>query len=89
MTTQTWIQLGGGVVLGIIALFGFFKMRAMRGQLTRASLFPFATQVAIWTMFGGFFFSGVLSVCYFAAIAAIFIPPIIWILRLPKDDPAA
>jgi len=31
----------------------------------------------------------VLSVMYFATVAVIFVPNIVWILRLPKDDHVA
>ncbi len=88
MTTQTWIQVVGGLALGSIALLSFLKLRAMRSQLTRESLFTFIAQFVLWTVFGLFFFQGVLFIFYFATVAAIYVPTIIWILRLPKDDPA-
>ena len=61
----------------------------MRGSLTRQSLPVFIIQLVMWSLFGVFFFSGVLSVMYFATIAVIFIPTIIWILKLPKDEHVA
>ena len=92
MATHTLIEVGGGLVLRILAVHSFFKMRAMRGQMTRQLLFPFLGQLVAWLIFGGFFSSssgGLLAVFYFTAVAAIYIPPIIWILRLPKDDHVA
>jgi hypothetical protein len=92
MTTHTWIEVGGGLVLGILAVHSFFKMRAMRAQMTRQLLFPFIGQLVSWLIVGGFFSTSsgdLLSVCYFTAVAVIYIPPIIWILRLPKDDHVA
>jgi len=92
MTANTWIELGGGFALGVLAVHSFFKMRAMRSQMTRQLLFPFLGQLVSWLIIGGFFSSssgGLLSTFYFTAVAAIYIPPIIWILRLPKDDHVA
>jgi hypothetical protein len=89
MTTHTWIEIGGGLVLGIIALIAFFKLRAMRGKLTRQSLFLFVGQLVAWTLFGILFFSGLLAFFYFAAVAAIYVPIIAWILKLPKNEHVA
>jgi len=89
MTTLTWIYLVGGLIMASIALTGFLGMRKMRGKLTRQSL-PFCVgQLVTWTLIGVFLFSGVLSVMYFATLAAIYIPMIIWMVRLPKDDHVA
>ena len=75
--------------MAAIGLTGFFGMRKMRDKQTRQSL-PFCvSQLVSWTIIGVFFFSGVWSVMYFVTIAAIYIPMIVWILRLPKDDHAA
>ena len=61
----------------------------MRSKLTRQSL-PFCVgQLVTWSLFGVFFFSGVLSVMYFVTVAVIYVPMIIWIVRLPKDDHVA
>jgi hypothetical protein len=43
----------------------------------------------IWALVGGFPFSGISSVMYFATVAVIYVPIIVWILRLPKDDHVA
>ncbi len=86
MTTLTWIYIVAGLAMGTIALTSFFGMRKMRSKLTRQSLFVFVGQFVTSMLFGIFFFSGVLSVIYFATVAVIFIPIIVWILRLPKDD---
>jgi hypothetical protein len=89
MTTLAWIHTVAGLVMGTIALTAFFGMRKMRGSLTRQSLPVFIFQLVIWSLFGVFFFSGVLSVMYFATIAVVFVPTIVWILRLPKDNHVA
>jgi len=92
MTTHTLIEVGGGLVLGIFSRAFILQMRAMRGQMTRQLLFPFLGQLVAWLIFGGFFSSspaGCSLFFYFTAVAAIYIPPIIWILRLPKDDHVA
>ena len=89
MTTLTWIYIVAGLVMGTIALASFWGMRKMRSKLTCQSLFLFVGQFVTWTVFGIFFFSGILSVIYFATVAVIFIPTIVWILRLPKDDHVA
>ena len=89
MTTLAWIYTVAGLGMGTIALTAFFGMRKMRGSLTRQSLPVFIIQLVMWSLFGVFFFSGVLSVMYFATIAVIFIPTIIWILKLPKDEHVA
>ena len=89
MTTLTWIYIVGGLVMAAIALTGFLGMRKMRSQFTRQSL-PFCVaQLVSWAFIGILFFSGVLSVIYFATIAVIYVPMIVWILRLPKDDHVA
>jgi hypothetical protein len=97
MTTHTWIEIVGGFALGLIALFSFFMMRAMLktmpSQLTRRTrtrtLIVFVGHLLIWTMIGVSFFSGLISVFYFAAIAAVYIPMIIWVLKSPIDDHVA
>lgn len=89
MTTLAWIYTVAGLAMGTIALTGFLGMRKLRSKLTRQSL-PFCVaQLVTWTLFGVFFFSGVLSVMYFVTVAAIYVPMIIWIVRLPKDDHVA
>jgi hypothetical protein len=78
MTTNTWTQLGGGLALAINAAYSFFKMRAMRGQMTRRLLFPFLGQLVSGLIFGFMFFgvlfssssSGLLPIFYFTAVAA-------------------
>ena len=87
MTTRIYIVTG--LLMGTVALAAFWGMRKMRGSLTRQALPVFIIQLVMWSLFGVFFFSGVLSVMYFATIAVIFIPTIVWILRLPKDDHVA
>jgi hypothetical protein len=87
MTIQIYIV--AGLVMGTIALTAFFGMRKMRGSLTRQALPVFIFQLVMWSLFGVFFFSGVLSVMYFATVAVIFIPTIVRILRLPKDNHVA
>ncbi|MGH7953606.1 MAG: hypothetical protein ACREFE_17050 [Limisphaerales bacterium] len=89
MTTLTWIYVVAGFVMAAIALTAFLGIRKMRSKLTRQSLFVFVGQFVMGTIFGGFFFHGVLSVIYFATVAVIYIPTIVWILRLPKDDHVA
>ncbi len=86
MTTLAWIHAVAGLVMGTIALAGFLGMRKMRSKFTRQSL-PFCLgQLVSWTLIGVFLFSGFLSVMYYATIAVIYVPTIVWILRLPKDD---
>jgi len=89
MKTLTWIYVGAGLAMGTIALTSFFGMRKMREKLTRQSLPILVSQCVIFALFGVFFFSDVLSVMYFATVAVIFVPNIVWILRLPKDDHVA
>ena len=89
MTTLTWIYIGAGLAMATIALTSFLGMRKMREKLTRQSLPMFVSQCVIWALFGVFPFSGVLSVIYLATVAVIFVPTIVWILRLPKDDHVA
>ena len=75
--------------MGIIALIGFFGLRAKRSQLTRQSL-PFCVgQFVTWMIPMFFFFRGVLGLFYFITVAVIYIPTIIYILKLPKDDHVA
>jgi hypothetical protein len=97
MTTHTWIEFGGGSIVLLIALIPSFKIRAMhramQSQLTRQlrtrMLIVYVSHIVIWTIVGLSFMSGVVSVFYFAAVAVIYIPTIVWILRLPKDDHVA
>lgn len=89
MTTQAWIYTVAGLVMGTVAVTAFFVLRKMRGSLTRQALPVFIIQLVMWSLFGVFLFSGVLSVMYFATVAVIFIPTIIRILRLPKDNHVA
>ena len=87
MTTRIYIVTG--LLMGTVALTAFWGMRKMRGSLTRQALPVFIIQLVMWSVFGVFLSSGVLSVMYFATIAVIFIPTIVRILRLPKDDHVA
>jgi hypothetical protein len=89
MTTLAWIYIVAGLVMGTIALTGHFGMGNLRAKLTRKSL-PFCiAQLVTWALFGVFFFSGVLSVMYFVTVAVIYVPMIVRIVRLPKDDHVA
>jgi hypothetical protein len=97
MTTQTWIEFGGGFIVLLIALIPSFKIRAMhramQSQLTRQlrtrMLIVYVSHIVIWTIVGVSFMSGVVSFFYFAAIAVIYIPTIIWIIKSPADDHVA
>jgi hypothetical protein len=86
MTKLTWIYIVAGLVMGTIALASFLEMRKMRGLLTRQSLFLFVGQFVNSTVFGIFVFSGIVLVLYLATTAVIWIPTIVRILNLPKDD---
>jgi O-antigen ligase len=67
--------------------------KAMPSKLTRQlrsrMLIGYFSGVVIWTLFGLFTMSGILSLLYFATIAVIFIPTIIYVLKLPMDDHVA
>jgi hypothetical protein len=89
MTTLTWIYVVGGVVMSILALIGFFAMRKMRNELTRQSLPLCVGQFVTWMIPLVFFFRGVVGLFYFITVAVIYIPSIIYILKLPKDDRVA
>ena len=92
MTTLTWIYVSAGLGMGTVALLHFFTMRRRRHTLTRRSLSSCISQLLIWTPFGVIFAldsDWVISVMFFATLAAIFLPDIIWILKLPKDDHVA
>jgi hypothetical protein len=86
MTTFAITNTVAGLIIGIIALAGCFGMWKMRSKWTRKSLPAFVGQLALWTLIGVFLFSGVLLVIYYAAVAVIYVPIIVWILRLPKDQ---
>ena len=86
MTPLTWVYIGSGFVLGIIALIGFFGLRAKRSQLTRQHWPLFVGQFVLWMIPMVFFFRGVLALFYFITVAVIYIPTIVYILKLPKDD---
>jgi len=73
MNKYTLIEIGLFVLLGIYTVSHFMKMRAMRSKFTRQLLFPCVGQLVAWTLFGGFLFSGLIAVFYFASIAAIFV----------------
>jgi hypothetical protein len=89
MTTLTWIYVVGGVVMSIIALIGFFGLRAKRAELTRKSL-PFFVGGCVSSMIPMFFFfRGVVALFYFIVVAVIYIPIIVHLLKLPKDDHVA
>jgi len=89
MTTHTWIYIGAGLAMGTVALTSLFRLRKMREKLTRQSLPMFLGLCVSWALFGVFTFSGVLSIIYFATIAVIHVPTIVWLLKLPKDDHVA
>ena len=89
MTTHAWIITVAGLLMGTVALTTFFVMRKMRGSLTRQALPVFIIQLVAWSLFGIFFSSGVLLVFHFTTVAVIFLPTIIYILKLPKDDHVA
>jgi len=89
MTTLTWIYIVAALVMGAIALTSFLGMRKLHSKLTRQALPVFIFQLVVWSLFGAFFFSGVISVIYFVTVAVIFIPTIVAIVRLPKDDHVA
>jgi len=67
MTARIYIVTG--LVMGTVALTAFWGMRKMRGSLTRQALPVFIIQLLMWSLFGVFLFSGVLSVMYFASSA--------------------
>ena len=89
MTTNTWIEVGCVLFVGAIVLASLPELRKMRSKLARQSLPKIVSQCVIWTLLGKFIVSDVLSVMYFATVGVIFVPTIIWILRLPKDDHVA
>ena len=89
MNKYTLIEIGLFLLLGIYTVSHFMKMWAMRSKLARQLMFPLVGQLVGWTLFGGFLFSGLSAVLYFAFIAAIFVPTIIYILRLPRNDHVA
>jgi len=86
MTTLTWIYIVAGLLMGTIALTLFLTTRATRRRLPRSLLPFYVSQLVIWSFFGVMFFSGVLLLMFLATISIINVSPIIWILRLPKDD---
>jgi membrane-associated HD superfamily phosphohydrolase len=86
MTTQSWIYVVAGLVVATIAMIHFLTARKTRSKLTRQSL-PFCIgQLVISLLIGVFFFSEVLSVMYFVIVALIYVPMVVWIVRLPKHD---
>jgi hypothetical protein len=89
MTTHTLIELGGGLVLGIIALVSFFVSLKTRAKMSRQLLMPFSCHLVLWSFFAFLFFSGAILYLFLGAIAVIYIPSILWILSLPKDDHVA
>ena len=92
MTTLTWIYVSAGLVMGALSLIHFKTTRRWRHTLTRRSLSSRISELLIWTPFGVIFAldsDWVISVMLFATFAAIFLPDIIWILKLPKDDHVA
>jgi hypothetical protein len=83
---MTWIYIVGGLVMSIIALVGFFGLRAKRSELTRESL-PFFIGGFVSSLIPIFlFFRGVFALFYFITVAVIHIPTIVSLLKLPKDD---
>jgi hypothetical protein len=95
MTTHTWIEVGGGIVMAIFAVTGFLNVRkalkAMPGKLTRPlrdqMLLLNASNIATWTLCGLFFMQGVLSLLYYTIIAVAYVP-IIWrTLNAPLEAP--
>ena len=89
MCIRDRIYVIGGLVMASIALTGFFGMCKMRSKLTRQSL-PFCVgQFVMWMLPLVFFFRGVPALLYFGTVAVIYVPMIIWIVRLPKDDHVA
>ena len=85
---MTTLYLVAGLLMGAIALTALLGMRKMCGNLTRQSLPLYVAQLLSWLFFGILFFSGVILFMFLATLSIIFIPQIIWILRLQKDDPA-
>ena len=92
MTTLTWIHVVAGLIMGTLALIHFTTMRRRRQTLTRQSLSGCIWQLLVWMPFV-FFFAAysdwVISFMFFATLVAIYLPDIVWILKLPKDDHAA
>ncbi len=87
MNEYNWAMLGCLLILIVISLMGLSTARAQRAQLKRSALPVFIGQFVGWCLFGFCFGSGVILVAYLASITVALLPPIVWMLRLPKDGP--
>jgi hypothetical protein len=95
--TTLGIELGGGLVMGLIALGSHIGLRKLRRQLPRtqttstrrSTLLVYTFHLVIWSIFGLTSFRDLLSLFFFATLAVIYLPLILQVWRTPIDDHAA
>lgn len=85
MNEYKWSMLFLGIIMVVVLLMGLSTARAHRAHLKRVHLPVFVGQFASGCIFGFIFPNGVFRVLYLASVAVIFLPNIVWMLRLPKD----
>ncbi len=78
--------IGLSFILAFLVLLAHIVMRDLRHKLKRRHLSAVVIPAIGFTFYFVCFFSGLLLVMELAAIIAIYIPVISWILKLPKDD---
>jgi len=88
MTSNTWILIGLAVVLSLIVVRSLFQFRSYRATLRRQMFWPFTTGALVWTVFTVYALDGMFCFLVLAAIAGIYGPYLLWMLR-HSDDPAA
>jgi hypothetical protein len=81
--------IGLSFILLFLVLLAHIAMRDLRPKLRRRHLSVFLIPAIGFTFYFVCFFSGLLLVMELAAVTAIYIPAVSWILKLPKNDHVA